>query len=160
MSQFEGIDKLLRDHPFFSGMKPDYLELIAGCGANERFDAGRYLFHEGEAADRFYLIRHGAVAVELHAPGREPMVLQTLGEGEILGSSWIVPPYRWLFDARAVQLTRVVGLDAKCLRDKCEADHSLGFDLMKRFAPVLSARLAAARLQLFDMYGKPGERRG
>ncbi|RCX29909.1 cyclic nucleotide-binding domain-containing protein [Thioalbus denitrificans] len=160
MSQFEGIDKLLRDHPFFSGMKPDYLELIAGCGANERIDAGQYLFREGEAADRFYLIRHGAVAVELHAPGREPMVLQTLGEGEILGSSWIVPPYRWLFDARAVQLTRVVGLDAKCLRDKCEADHSLGFDLMKRFAPVLSARLAAARLQLFDMYGKPGERRG
>ena len=97
-------------------------------------------------AIRSYYVRSGAIAVELAAPGREPMVLQTLADGEILGSSWIVPPYRWLFDARAVQLTRVVSLDAKCLRGKCEADHSLGFDLMKRFTPVLSQRLQAARL--------------
>ena len=159
MSQFEGIDQLLKEHPFFVGMTPEYLGLVGGCGMNERFNAGEYVFREGEAADKFYIIRSGAIAVELAAPGREPMVLQTLSDGEILGSSWIVPPYRWLFDARAVQLARVVSLDAKCLRGKCEADHSLGFDLMKRFAPVLSQRLQAARLQLFDMYGKPGDRR-
>lgn len=99
-------------------------------------------------------IRHGKVALEIVAPGQAPIVVATLGAGEIVGASWLVPPYRWNFDARAVELTRAIGMDARCLRDKCEADHDLGYALMKRFLPIFVKRLDATRLQLLDVYGK------
>ena len=151
----EGLDRLLEEHPFFQGMDPARRGIIAGCGANERFDASQYLFREGEAADKFYLIRHGAVALEIYLPGREPLVVETLNEGDILGWSWLAPPYRWSADARAMQLTRAISLDAKCLRGKMEDDHELGYELYKRFMPIIQQRLQAGRLQLTDMYGVP-----
>jgi CRP-like cAMP-binding protein len=158
MVQIEGLDRLLEEHPFFKGLDEAVRQVVAGCAANERYDAGAYVFREGEPADKFYLIRHGAVALELHTPGREPIVVDTVDDGEILGWSWIVPPYRWAFDARVVQLTRAVSLDAKCLRTKMEADPALGFELLKRVIPVMAQRLAHTRLQLIDMYGEPARR--
>jgi CRP-like cAMP-binding protein len=128
--------------------------LVAGCARNHRFDAGAYLFREGEAANEFFLIRHGRVALEIVAPGQAPIVFATLGEGEIVGASWLVPPYRWTFDARAVELVRAIGIDAACLRTKCEADHHLGYEMMKRFLPVFVKRLHATQLQILDVYGK------
>lgn len=155
MGQVENIEALLAKHAFFEGMDPNGVRFVAGCGVNRQFMPGEYIFREGADADYFYLIRHGVIAVELHVPGREPMIVDTLGKGDILGSSWIIPPYRWMFDARVMQLARVISLDAACLRDKCNEDPALGYDLMKRFAPVLAQRLAAARLRLIDMYGEP-----
>jgi CRP-like cAMP-binding protein len=149
------LDAIIRQHPFFQGLEPACCELIAGCGRNVRFDAGQYLFHESEPADRFFLIRHGRVAFEITAPGRQPARFLTLDEGEIAGVSWLVPPYRWNYDAKAIELTRAIALDAKCLRDKCEADHHLGYELMKRFVPELVRRLHATRLQMLDLYAKP-----
>ncbi|NJN46129.1 MAG: cyclic nucleotide-binding domain-containing protein [Candidatus Competibacteraceae bacterium] len=153
MSDIEGLERLLRDHRFFRDMDPKACEVIAGCAANERFNAGDYLMRQGEAADKFYLIRHGAVAQELHVPDREPIIVQTLHEGDILGWSWLVPPYQWTMDSRAMQLTRVLSLDARCLRSKYENDPTLAYELFKRFVPVLADRLEAARLQLIDIYG-------
>ncbi len=150
----KGIEEILKGHPFFKEIPADQGALIAGCARNHRFDAGRYLFHEGDAADEFFLIRRGRVALEIAAPGRQPIVIATLGEGEIIGTSWLVPPYRWMFDARAMELTRAIGIDAACLRGKCETDHHLGYELMKRFLPIFVKRLHAARLQLLDVYGK------
>ena len=83
-----------------------------------------------------------------------PIVFETLQDGDIVGASWLVPPYRWMFDARAVGLTRAIGMDAACLRGKCEADHHLGYEMMKRFLPILVGRLHATRLQILDVYGK------
>jgi CRP-like cAMP-binding protein len=150
----EGLEPIVAAHPFLAGFSAEHGRLVAGCARNHRYDAGEYLFHEGEAANEFFLIRHGQVALEIVAPGRKPIVFTTLGEGEIVGASWLVPPYRWMFDARAVTLTRAVGVDAACLRDKCELDHHLGYEMMKRFLPVLVQRLHATRLQLLDVYGK------
>jgi CRP-like cAMP-binding protein len=99
------------------------------------------------------VLRHGEVALEVTAPGRGSVTFQTLGEGEIVGVSWLIPPYRWSYDAKAVSLVRTLALDAKCLRGKCEADHDLGYDMMKRFVPVLIQRLQATRLQILDVYG-------
>jgi CRP-like cAMP-binding protein len=147
------LDEILAEHSFFRGLPRPYLELVAGCGKNVRFEAGTFIAREGEDADTFYLIRHGAVALELHLPNQGTRTLQTLGPGDILGWSWLVPPYRWRFDARAVEPTRAIALDGKCLRDKCEADHDLGYALLKRFAYVLGQRLEATRLQLLDVYG-------
>jgi CRP/FNR family transcriptional regulator, cyclic AMP receptor protein len=149
-----GLERIIGEHPFFAGFSPEYTELVAGCARNHRFEAERYLFHEGDPANEFFLIRHGKVALEICPPGRTPIVIATLGQGEIVGASWVVPPYRWTFDARAVELTRAVGIDAACLRGKCEADHHLGYEMMKRFLPVLVKRLDATRLQILDVYGR------
>ena len=93
------------------------------------------------------------MALELHSPGRQPTVVATLADGDILDGSWLVPPYCWTFDARALELVRVLGVDARCLREKCEADHDLGYELMKRFASAMGERLRAMRLQVADVYG-------
>ncbi|MCT2398342.1 cyclic nucleotide-binding domain-containing protein [Novosphingobium mangrovi (ex Huang et al. 2023)] len=149
----ETMDQLMAKHPFFAGLAPEYLELLAGCARNYRFDAGEYLIREGDPADTFYLIRHGRVTLEIAAPGSAPVVISTLGESEIVGASWIVPPYRAEFDARAMDLTRAIGIDAKCLRGKCDADHHLGYEMMQRFLPIIVKRLHATRLQILDVYG-------
>jgi hypothetical protein len=80
-------------------------------------------------------------------------VTATLREGDILDGAWLVPPYRWRFDARAAELVRALGVNARCLRDKCEADHDLGYELMKRFVSAMGERLHATRLQVLDVYG-------
>ena len=148
----EGLERIVREHPFFSGMKEEFLELISGCAKNVRFEAGQYLFHEGQPADQFYLLRSGRVALQISAPERT-LTVQTVGEDEIVGASWLVPPYRWGFDAKALELTRAIAMDAACLRGKCEGDHDLGYELMKRFMPILIQRLHATRLQILDVYG-------
>jgi CRP-like cAMP-binding protein len=159
MGEIEGLDRLLKEHPFFQDMDPEVCKIIAGCAANERFNAGDYIFREGGAADKFFFIRHGSVAVEVHVPGREPIIVETLQAGEILGWSWLIPPYKWRADARALQLVRVISLDAKCLREKYESDHSLGFELFRRFVPIIARRIEVGRLQLIDMYGKSHHRK-
>jgi CRP-like cAMP-binding protein len=152
MVQVEGLDKLLKEHPFFEGFDAEALDVLAGCAANERFEAGTYIFKDTEPADKFYILRHGDVAIEMQLPGRERLVLQTVHNDEILGWSWMVPPYEWAFDARAISLVRAITFDAACLRGKCDSNHELGYRLMQKIMPVMANRLAAARLQMVDMY--------
>jgi CRP-like cAMP-binding protein len=147
------LEPILATHPFFKDLNPRYLQLIVGCAANVRFEAGQFIFREGDDANQFYLIRHGSVSLEVFVPGRGPLIIQTLGEGDVLGWSWLFPPYRWVFDARAVTLTRAIALDGACLRRKCEDDHELGYELVKRFAQIIMEQLQATRLQLLDVYG-------
>lgn len=150
----ETLEPLLASHPFLKGLEPDHLKLIVGCASNMVFNPGDYLAHEGQDADLFYFIREGKVVVEIYSPLHGPIVIQTLTGGEILGWSWLVPPYHWRFDARAVEQTRAIVMDGKCLREKCEKDHDLGYELMKRFAEIIADRIEATRLQLMDIYGK------
>jgi CRP/FNR family cyclic AMP-dependent transcriptional regulator len=151
----EDLTRIIKEHPFFTGLDERLCDLICDCAAHMQFNAGTYLFHEGEPANRFYLLRHGRVALETKAPGRGALVIQTLRAGEILGVSWLVPPYRWSFDAKAIELTRVIAVDAACLRQKLDEDHDFGYEIMQRFVPVLMKRLQATRLQLLDIYGRP-----
>ena len=150
----ETLERILSGHPFFEGLSSDQLRLIVGCASNVRFGDGQFLFHAGEEANEFYLIRAGRIALEVAPPGRRPIPVQTTGEGEILGWSWLIPPYHWVFDARAIEPTRAVALDGRCLRNKCESDHDLGYELLKRFAHIMEQGLQAARLQLLDVYGR------
>ncbi|HYA80096.1 MAG TPA: cyclic nucleotide-binding domain-containing protein [Methylocystis sp.] len=149
----EGLEGVIKKHPFFAGLDEAFCALIAGCAKNVVFQAGENLFHEGEPAEWFYLLRQGLVAMQVAAPGRGAVTFQTLGEGEIVGVSCLVAPYRWNDDAKAVELTRAVAMSAQCLRQKCESDHDLGYEIMKRFTPILIQRLHAAQLQLLDVYG-------
>jgi CRP-like cAMP-binding protein len=149
----ETLERIIREHRFFADIDTAFSGLVTGCAKNVRFEGGAYLFHEGEAADQFYLIREGRVALEITAPGRGAITFQTVGEGEIVGISWLIPPYRWTYDAKALERIRAISIDATCIRRKCEDDHDLGYELMKRFVPVLIERLHATRLQMLDVYG-------
>ena len=148
------IDQLIAAASVFAGLEPAHLELIAGCARNQHFDAGALLLREGDPADRFFLIRRGTVALEVHAPGRGPLVIETLNNGDIVGWSWLFAPYRWRLDGRALEPTSVIAFDGACLRGKSEEDHELGYQLMSRFAANLLESLQATWLQLLDVYGR------
>ena len=147
------LEPYLAEHPFLKGLDPHHLNIIVGCASNVRFDAEQYILREGEEATNFYIIHKGKVALEIFTSDRGPITIQTIGEGEVLGWSWLIPPYHWHYDARAIEPTSAIALDAKCLRAKCEEDHDLGYELLKRFAHVITQRLEATRLQLLDVYG-------
>jgi CRP/FNR family transcriptional regulator, cyclic AMP receptor protein len=147
------IADLVREAPLFADMRSDRLQLIAGCGRNVQFTEGETLFREEQAAQVFYLLRHGSITLETYVPSRGAITIETLGAGDVVGWSWLFPPYRWHFDARALQLVRAVEFDAVCLREKLENDSALGFDLMSRFAQVLQQRLRWTRMRLLDVYG-------
>lgn len=147
------LEAILAVHPFFEGLEPKYLQLMTSGASNVRFGAGTYIFREGEAASHFYIIRQGKVALETFAAQRGPITIETIEAGEVLGWSWLFPPYRWHFDARVVEPTRAITLDGVCLRTKGEADHDLGYELVKRVAQIMMQRLQATRLQLLDVYG-------
>jgi CRP-like cAMP-binding protein len=147
------LENLLADVPFLEGLPPGALTLIAGCAGNVYFAAGENLFREGDAADTFYIVRHGSVALETFVPARGPVVIETIEAGEVIGWSWLFAPYRWHFDARALTAVRATAFDGACLRQKCDNDPALGYDLMGRFAQVLIERLQWTRLRLLDVYG-------
>lgn len=148
----ETLERILAKHPFFEGLAPEYLDLLVGCASNVRFEAGTYIFRQGEEAHQFYLLRQGRVAVEIYAPQSPPIVVETLERDEILGWSWLVAPHYWRFDARVVEMARAIALDGTCLRRKCEENHDLGYELLKRFSRILDQRLQATRMQLLDVY--------
>ena len=154
----EDLEALIRDHPFFAGLGPAHLALLAGCASNVVFEPGAFIFREGEAAEVFYLMRHGLVSLEIHGPASGPIAIETRGPGDVLGFSWLFPPHRLRFDARVLEPVRAVSFDGLCLRGKIEADHELGYELLQRFSQVLLDRLQAARLQLLDVYGNVGAR--
>jgi CRP-like cAMP-binding protein len=151
----ETLESIILAQPFFAGLEPDIAALIAGCARNHRFEPDTYLFHEGDAAREFFLLREGDAALEIHAAGRPTLVLGTVHAGDIVGASWLIAPYRWNSDARSRTPIRAIGFDAACLRGKCESDPRVGYAMMQRFTPLLVRRLQAAHLQLLDVYGRP-----
>jgi len=152
------LSPILKEHKFFKDLKSEYIELLIDCASNVYFDAGEFIFQQGQEANRFYLIRHGTVAIEISAPQHQSLVIKTVTENEVLGWSWLFPPYQWQVDARVLELTRAVALDGRCLRGKCDRDPQLGYELMKRFSRMMLDTLQVTRVQLLDLYGLPKRR--
>jgi CRP-like cAMP-binding protein len=150
--------EILADAPFFAGLRPETIDLVAGCGSNVQFEPGALIFREGDRADAFYLLRHGSIAIEAYAPNSGPLVIETLEAGDVLGWSWLFEPHRWHFDAHALTAVRATAFDGVCLRGKCDADPQLGYELVSRFAQTLIERLQWTRLRLLDVYGHVGQR--
>lgn len=138
--------------PSFEGIPRKYLDLISGCASNIHFQQGKFILLEGREARHFYVIREGKVAIETAAGNRNAITIETLTAGDVLGWSWLVPPYRWQFDARAVTAVSAIAFDAVCLREKCELDTDFGYEILKRFAEIMSQRLTATRMQIVDLY--------
>lgn len=147
------LEPILRAHPFFEGLPDPDVALITGCAKNVRFDAGAVLARERDPADQFYVIREGRVSLEFPCPSGGAVKIQTLDAGEVVGWSWLMPPFEWQFDIVAVTPVRALEMNGECLRRKCDADPRLGYELMKRFSVIMAERLAGTRLQLLDLYG-------
>ena len=147
------LDEVIASSPVFAGMAHDDLALIAGCAQNVGFEEGQLLFREGQPADVFDLVRKGRVALEVHTPERGGLIVDSADPGEVVGWSWLFPPYRWHFDARAAQEVRAIAFDGECIRGKCDEDSRLGYELMQRFGQVMIDRLQNTQLRLLDVYG-------
>lgn len=151
-----GIEALLEEIAVLSGLDPGRRELVARCGRNVVFEDGRPLMMVGDTADTFFGLRRGEVAVELAPSVGPPLLIETLEAGDVVGWSWLFEPYLTQFDVRARGTVRAIAFDGACLREKCAADHDLGYELMRRFAGLINERLQATRLRLLDIYGRPG----
>jgi len=141
----------LSSSPFFKGMSERHLRTMAECAMPTEFAAGELVFREGDVANRFYLIQEGTVMLESRRQATDPICIQTIGAGDVLGWSWLFPPYLWHFDARAVDAVKVVFIYGSRLRDHCEDDHEFGYEFVMRMAEVMMRRLQATRWQLFQI---------
>jgi CRP-like cAMP-binding protein len=150
----EDLSGILRNHPFLKELDENYLHQITGCAKNVIFKENDIIFNEGDEAVSFYLIRSGKVALELNGREKGNVRILTIGSGQILGWSWIVSPYKWHFEAHALEDVSAIALDGKCLREKCEKDPKMGYEMLKRFSQILESRLRSTRMQLLDVYNK------
>jgi len=146
-----GLATAIAVHPFLQGMAPRYLDLLCACAMHTQFSEGHLIFREGELANRFYLIREGKVALESRINGGEVVPIQMLGQGDVLGWSWLFPPYYWHFDARVVEPTKAIFFYGARLRTECDDDHDLGYELIKRMEGVAIKRMQAAREQMLEL---------
>ncbi|MBO0868126.1 MAG: cyclic nucleotide-binding domain-containing protein [Micromonosporaceae bacterium] len=147
---------LLAAQPFLAGLTPRQLDKLSYWSKRRVFHAGARLFDEGGRADRFWLIKEGQITLDAAVPGRGSVVVETLGPAAVLGWSWLFPPYRWHFGAAAAQTTLATELDGPGVRELCQRDPELGYQLASRFTQVVVARLQATRIRLLDLYRAPG----
>lgn len=149
----ETMVKRLSEHRFFHGFDTVFPAAFADCASAGIFEPDTVIYRENDPADNFMLIQHGKIAIEIFVPARGYLMIQTLGPGDVLGWSWLFPPYRRRFDARAVERTEAILLDGLKLRTIAERDHDFGYELMKRFSRIVLDRLQAVSIKLIDIYG-------
>lgn len=145
------IKDTLAQHPFFSKLIPEHLAIVAEAARELHFNDGDLIFHQDENADHFYLILSGRATIQIPSIYGPPLTVQTLTEGQLLGWSWLIPPYKWHFDARATSDVKAIEFDGAQLRKRCEDNPALGYQLLKQFAALMSDRMQAARLKMMEV---------
>ena len=149
----EALKEILFNHPDFKDLNPEYINRLCECAREESFAANSFIFKTGEPAEDFYIIESGEVAVEIYSPPKGPLTILTLGMNDILGWSWLYPPYTWHFEARANSDVKTYAFDAHKMRHLCHEDYEFGYHFSNCFGKVMLQRLSATRLQLLDVYG-------
>ena len=147
-SAVNAVESVIAEHPFLRGLKPEHLRLLVNSALRMHYKAGELIFCEGDPANRFYLIEQGRVSLESPRRDEAPVAVQVIGPGDVLGWSWLFPPYYWHFDARVLEPTTAIFFYGTRLREQCEQDHDFGYEMMKRMSQVVIRRLQAARKQL------------
>lgn len=150
------IRNYLAGNRFFAGMEEGFIEFLAASASSTQIERGDVLFRQGTPADKFYLLRSGKVSVEIPALVGPVLQIQSLGDNQVLGWSWLIPPYRWNFQARVEEDSEVIEFDGSVILTRCERDPKFGFELLKRFAGLMSERLDAARQKMMDEWSPPG----
>jgi CRP-like cAMP-binding protein len=146
----ETLESLISQHPFFTGMNSKQMKILAACALRKEYAPNQYVFREDGMANRFYLLQEGKVALESLGENQNVITIQTIGAGGVLGWSWLFPPYRWHFDARALEPTRAILFYATRLRTLCEKNQKLGYELLKRMSATMHERLQATRRHLLE----------
>ena len=152
----QSIEDYLPTHAFFSGLDDSFMKFLSDSATELRVKKGDVLFQQGERADKFYLLRNGHMSVQVPALMGPTLEIQTLGEDQILGWSWLIPPYRWNFQARALEDSDLLEFDGSAILARCEEDPKFGYELFKCFATLMSERLNAARQKMMDQWDPPG----
>lgn len=150
------ITKRLRDSEFFRDLPGEVRSLLAAHAQVRRLNENEVLFHFGEPALRFYLVTEGHMSVEVAAIEGPTLQLQDLGPGMVLGWSWLIPPHRWSFQARASTPVELVEFDGEVVLAECERNPTLGYALLKRFSTLMSERLYQARQRMIDEWRPEG----
>ena len=143
-------------NPFFAGLPSELIDILAANAVKRHFDRDRTLFHHGETADHFYVVLRGRILIEVAALEGPPLQLQSLDAGAVLGWSWLIPPYKWTFQARADEDADVLEFDGNAIRARCEAKPAFGYELLKRFSGLMSERLHFARQKMMDEWRPAG----
>jgi CRP/FNR family cyclic AMP-dependent transcriptional regulator len=138
----------LAAHPFLHGMSQDHLAVLAEAASDVTLPARHRLFEDGDSATRFWLIQSGCISLDLHVPGEGRVRIDTIGMGELLGWSWLFPPYRWAFGAAAASRVEAFEFDARAVRARCASDPALGYEVTRRLAEVVTKRLRSTRIRL------------
>lgn len=155
MSQ-QTIREALDSAPVFAGMDPDHLERLAAAAAEKNVEAGTCLFRSGEKAEHFYLLLDGEISIEIPAVAGPTLTVQHLTPVRVLGWSWLLPPYKWSFNARTETDVRVLEFDGRKVLANCEADPAFGFQVIKRFSGLMAERLEAAHRKMMEQWRAPG----
>ena len=150
------IEKYLSTQEFFSGLSPEFIEFLASCASEQQIEPGQVLFRRGERAHHFYLIQSGSITIEIPAITGPTLEVQSLGAGQILGWSWLIPPYQWNFQAKVEEPTTVLAFDGDAALARCEAEPKFGYAILKRFASLMAERLEVARQRMMDHWNPPG----
>lgn len=140
----------LGEQRFFAGLEPEFLEFLAECARERHFGTNALVIRHEDHATNFFLVRQGRISREVPAIQGPPLIMQSIGAGEVLGWSWLIPPYRWSFMARAEQPTDVFEFDSRRIFERCEADPRFGYELLQRFAALMSERLSHARRKMVE----------
>lgn len=146
----------LAGHAFLRGMQAEHVARLAEIAIDFHAPARFRFFEEGGTARRFWLIRAGHVALDLEVPGRAPLIVETLGAGDLMGVSWLTSPHEWQYGAEAVEPTLTFQLDGPAVLAMCDADPALGYQLFVRLMAVATRRLHSSRIRMLDLYGRPG----
>jgi len=150
------IARHLSEQNFFSDLSQEHIEWLAEQAVETRFDADQLVARQGERADRFFLLLEGGLGVEIPAIAGPKLEVTQLGPGQIFGWSWLIRPYKWHFNARALESTRVLDFDGKAILEHCEEDHSFGYALFKLFSYLMATRLESAQRKMMDQWAPAG----
>ena len=152
----QSINDYLSSHPFFDKLDEDFLQFASNSATELQLKKGDILFRQGELADKFYLLREGQISVQVPAIVGPALEIQSLSKGQILGWSWLMPPYRWHFLARVEEDSDLIEFDGISILAHCEEDPKFGYELFKHFAALMSERLEVARQKMMDQWNPPG----
>jgi len=150
------IATILSKQSFFHGLSSEFIDFLSGHAVERKLRKGEILFEHGQPADRFYLLRDGRITIEVPAISGPSLVVQSLGPDKLLGWSWLIPPYKWSFQARAEEDCEVLEFDGKAILDRCESEPRFGYEILKRFSSLMSERLEAARTKMMEEWNPPG----
>jgi CRP/FNR family transcriptional regulator, cyclic AMP receptor protein len=152
----QSITEYLSNHEFFSELSDDVLKILCEYSSTRKIKKGQILFRQGEKADKFYVVRNGLISIQMPAIMGPALEIQNVGKDQVLGWSWLISPYKWNFQAKAEEDSELLEFDGTDLLARCEQEPKFGYELLKKFAGLMSVRLNAARQKMMDEWNPAG----